>query len=116
MKHGKNILNSTENGRIKGLWNYAQDLLVIEGKHDEIILLDFPSKQRAMEYLCIYFKKLSIPLINFKKLRKATKKDIEKYEQARLKKKPKKSRKDKASVVNRYIKERDNDRLERGIF
>jgi hypothetical protein len=105
-------LKNIENGLIKGLWNYGQDLLVVENIEGRIILLDFPSKQRAIEYLCDHFRALKVPLRAFKNIRKATKKDIEKFN-LQLKKptSPKKTKHKmvEESVIDRYHKDMEKE-------
>ena len=111
VEYGRNALKNIESGQIKGLWNYRQDLLAIDSIDGRIILLDFPSRKRAIEYLCDHFRALRIPLRNFKKVRPATKNDIEQSE-IQSKKKPSKKSKQKRveeSVVDRYQRDMEKE-------
>lgn len=95
----------TGSGQIKGLWNYKEELLVVERRNGDLLILDFPSKNRAVEFLCANFVKLQIPLKNIKHIRPATKKDIE-----RESKKPRKiiKKQTRRNVVEEYMSERGN--------
>jgi hypothetical protein len=105
--HGRHVLKNTESGLIKGLWNYGQALLVVENIDGRVILLDFPSRVRAIEYLCSHFKELKIPLKAFKTVRQANQHDLDRYNDQPKRSSPKKIHKKniEQSVVDRYHKD-----------